>query len=146
MSLPSRCGSFDAVTVAFGLRNMPNYRRRCRRWRGCCAPPGASSAWKRRRFQAQVLRAIFAWYFDHVVPFVGGLLSGDRMRTSICPRPRRRFPDAVTLGRMMLEAGFSGVRYLRLGLGQWRCTWRPSQVSSSRTAERLRDHAAMSRV
>jgi demethylmenaquinone methyltransferase / 2-methoxy-6-polyprenyl-1,4-benzoquinol methylase len=91
MALPFPDEAFDAVTVAFGLRNMPSY-------------PAA-------------LRDVFDWYFARVVPIIGGLLSGDRDAYRYLPASAAAFPDADTLGQMMLAAGFSRVRYLRLGLG-----------------------------
>jgi demethylmenaquinone methyltransferase/2-methoxy-6-polyprenyl-1,4-benzoquinol methylase len=64
-----------------------------------------------------VPRAAFDWYFARVVPIVGGLLSGDVDAYRYLPASAAAFPDADTLGQMMLEAGFAKVRYLRLGLG-----------------------------
>jgi demethylmenaquinone methyltransferase / 2-methoxy-6-polyprenyl-1,4-benzoquinol methylase len=48
---------------------------------------------------------------------VGGALSGDADAYRYLPASAAAFPDAEALGQMMLEAGFSRVRYLRLGLG-----------------------------
>ena len=117
MSLPFPDASFDAVTVAFGLRNMPSYPAALHEMARVLRPAGTLVCLETTPLQLPVLRAIFAWYFDHVVPIVGGLLSGDRDAYQYLPASAAAFPDAVTLGRMMLEAGFSRVRYLRLGLG-----------------------------
>jgi demethylmenaquinone methyltransferase / 2-methoxy-6-polyprenyl-1,4-benzoquinol methylase len=117
MSLPFPDESFDAVTVAFGLRNMPSYPAALHEMARVLRPAGTLVCLETTPLQLPVLRAIFAWYFDHVVPIVGGLLSGDRDAYQYLPASAAAFPDAVTLGRMMLEAGFSRVRYLRLGLG-----------------------------
>jgi demethylmenaquinone methyltransferase / 2-methoxy-6-polyprenyl-1,4-benzoquinol methylase len=117
MSLPFPDGSFDAVTVAFGLRNMPSYPAALREMGRVLRPGGKLVCLETTPLQLPVLRAMFAWYFAHVVPIAGGLLSGDRDAYQYLPASAAVFPDADTLGRMMLEAGFSRVRYLRLGLG-----------------------------
>ncbi|HEX2281437.1 MAG TPA: bifunctional demethylmenaquinone methyltransferase/2-methoxy-6-polyprenyl-1,4-benzoquinol methylase UbiE [Thermomicrobiales bacterium] len=117
MSLPFPDASFDAVTVAFGLRNMPSYPAALREMARVLRPGGTLVCLETTPLQLPVLRAVFAWYFSRVVPIAGGLLSGDRDAYRYLPASAAVFPDADTLGQMMLEAGFSRVRYLRLGLG-----------------------------
>jgi demethylmenaquinone methyltransferase/2-methoxy-6-polyprenyl-1,4-benzoquinol methylase len=117
MSLPFPDASFDAVTVAFGLRNMPSYPAALGEMLRVLRPAGTLVCLETTPFRAPVLRAVFAWYFARVVPVVGGMLSGDADAYRYLPASAAAFPDADALGRMMLEAGFTNVRYLRLGLG-----------------------------
>jgi demethylmenaquinone methyltransferase/2-methoxy-6-polyprenyl-1,4-benzoquinol methylase len=117
MSLPFPDESFDAVTVAFGLRNMPSYPAALGEMERVLRPAGTLVCLETTPLRAPVLRSVFDWYFARVVPIVGGLLSGDRDAYRYLPASAAAFPDADTLGQMMLEAGFSHVRYLRLGLG-----------------------------
>ena len=117
MSLPFPDASFDALTVAFGLRNMPSYPAALREMERVLRPGGTLVCLETTPLRAPVLRAIFEWYFARVVPLVGGILSGDPDAYRYLPASAAAFPDADALGRMMLEAGFSHVRYLRLGLG-----------------------------
>jgi demethylmenaquinone methyltransferase/2-methoxy-6-polyprenyl-1,4-benzoquinol methylase len=117
MALPFTDASFDAVTVAFGLRNMPSYPAALREMARVLRPAGTLVCLETTPLRAPVLRAVFDWYFARVVPIIGGLLSGDRDAYRYLPASAAVFPDADTLGRMMLAAGFSRVRYLRLGLG-----------------------------
>ena len=117
MSLPYPDESFDAVTVAFGLRNMPSYPAALYEMARVLRPAGTLVCLETTPLQLPVLRAIFAWYFARVVPIVGGLLSGDRDAYRYLPASAAAFPDADTLGQIMLAAGFSRVRFLRLGLG-----------------------------
>jgi demethylmenaquinone methyltransferase / 2-methoxy-6-polyprenyl-1,4-benzoquinol methylase len=117
MSLPFPDASFDAVTVAFGLRNMPSYPAALREMSRVLRPAGTLVCLETTPLRAPVLRAVFDRYFARVVPFVGGLLSGDVDAYRYLPASAAAFPDADTLGKMMLAAGFSHVRFLRLGLG-----------------------------
>ena len=117
MSLPFADQSFDAVTVAFGLRNMPSYQAALSEMFRVIRPAGALVCLETTPLQAPVLRAVFDWYFARMVPIVGGALSGDAEAYRYLPASAAAFPDAEALGQMMLEAGFSRVRYLRLGLG-----------------------------
>ena len=117
MSLPFADQSFDAVTVAFGIRNMPSYPAALGEMFRVLRPAGTLVCLETTPLQAPLLRAAFDWYFARVVPVVGGALSGDEDAYRYLPASAAAFPDAEALGQMMLDAGFSSVRYRRLGLG-----------------------------
>ena len=117
MSLPFADQSFDAVTVAFGLRNTPSYPAALGEMLRVLRPGGTLVCLETTPLRVPVLRAMFDWYFARVVPIVGGVLSGDADAYRYLPASAAAFPDADALGHMMLEAGFSKVRYLRRGLG-----------------------------
>ena len=117
MALPFADGEFDAVTVAFGLRNMPSYVDALREMARVLQPGGTLVCLETTPLTAPLLREVFAWYFARIVPFIGGLLSGDPEAYAYLPASAEAFPDADTLGEMMFDAGFARVRYLRLGGG-----------------------------
>lgn len=117
MALPFADGSFDAVTVGFGLRNMPDYAGALREARRVLRPGGRFVCLETTPFGQPAVREAFDWVFSRVVPLVGGLLSGDRDAYAYLPASAAAFPDAEALGRMMLAAGFIRVRYLKLGAG-----------------------------
>ncbi|MBA3450267.1 MAG: class I SAM-dependent methyltransferase [Chloroflexia bacterium] len=117
MALPFADASFDAVTVGFGLRNMPSYPGALREMGRVLAPGGVLVCLESTPVTAPVLRWAFAWYFSRIVPLVGGLLSGDPDAYAYLPASAAAFPDAESLGGMMLGAGFTRVRYLLLGMG-----------------------------
>ena len=117
MALPFPDDSFDAVTVAFGLRNMPSYIGALREMVRVLRPGGRLVCLETTLVAVPLLGPLAGWYVSRVVPFVGGLLSGDRDAYSYLPASAAVFPDAATLGRLMIAAGLTRVRYLRLGLG-----------------------------
>mgnify|MGYP000176764350 CR=1 FL=1 len=117
MALPFPEASFDAVTVGFGLRNMPSYLGALGEMTRVLRPGGTLVCLETTPLTIPLLRRLFALYFSRVVPLIGGVLSGDRDAYAYLPASAAAFPDADALGRMMLEAGFARVRYLRLGAG-----------------------------
>ncbi len=117
MALPFPDESFDAVTVAFGLRNMPSYEGALREMARVLRSGGTLVCLETTSFRVPVVKYAFDWYFSRVVPILGGLLSGDSDAYRYLPASASAFPDADSLGRMMLQSGFSKVRYRRLGLG-----------------------------
>jgi demethylmenaquinone methyltransferase / 2-methoxy-6-polyprenyl-1,4-benzoquinol methylase len=80
-------------------------------------PTGTLVCLETTSFRVPVLKYVFDWYFSRVVPILGGFLSGDSDAYRYLPASASAFPDADSLGRMMLQSGFSVVRYRRLGVG-----------------------------
>jgi demethylmenaquinone methyltransferase / 2-methoxy-6-polyprenyl-1,4-benzoquinol methylase len=117
MAMPLPDASFDVVTVGFGLRNMPRYLGAMQEVARVLRPGGTFVCLETTPLGIPMMRTVFNWYFANIVPVIGGLLSGDRDAYAYLPASAAAFPDADTLGKMMLRAGFSQVRYLRLGAG-----------------------------
>jgi demethylmenaquinone methyltransferase/2-methoxy-6-polyprenyl-1,4-benzoquinol methylase len=80
-------------------------------------PGGALVCLETTPLAVPLLRPIFDWYFTAIVPRIGALVSGDGDAYRYLPASAAAFPDSETLGRMMMEAGLTRVRYLRLGVG-----------------------------
>jgi demethylmenaquinone methyltransferase/2-methoxy-6-polyprenyl-1,4-benzoquinol methylase len=117
VALPFPAASFDAVTVGFGLRNMPSYPGALREMARVLRPGGVLVCLETTPLAVPVLQRLFDWSFSHLLPLIGGIISGDRDAYGYLPASAAAFPAAEELGRMMLAAGFSKVRYLRLGAG-----------------------------
>jgi demethylmenaquinone methyltransferase/2-methoxy-6-polyprenyl-1,4-benzoquinol methylase len=117
MMLPFRDEEFDAVTVGFGLRNMPSYPGALRELARVLRPGGSLVCLETTPLTVRALKLAFDWYFSRVAPLLGGWLSGDRDAYAYLPASASAFPDAEALGRMMVDAGLHRVRYLRLGAG-----------------------------
>ncbi|HUY99343.1 MAG TPA: class I SAM-dependent methyltransferase [Thermomicrobiaceae bacterium] len=116
MALPFAGDGLDACTVAFGLRNMPDYRAAIVEMARVLRPGGRLVILEMTPLRRTLPRTAFAWYFDRIVPVVGGLISGDRDAYRYLPRSVGAFPDAETLAEMMRDAGLRNVRYRLLAL------------------------------
>lgn len=117
MALPFPDASFDAVTVGFGLRNMPNYAAALGELARVLKPGGMLVCLETTQPTLPLLREASSLYVRFLVPFVGRLLSGDEDAYRYLPASSAVFPDAETLGQMMIRAGLRQVRYLLLGMG-----------------------------
>ena len=117
MRLPFPDEHFDAVTVSFGLRNMPSYLGALTEMTRVIAPGGRLVCLELTPYRTRVLGAIFTWYFTRVVPLVGGLLSGDREAYRYLPTSVASFPDALALTALIREAGLAHVEVELLGMG-----------------------------
>ena len=117
MALPFADGTFDATTVSFGLRNMPDYGAAVAEMSRVLRPGGRFLCLEMTPLRNPVLKVPFQAYFEHVVPVVGGVLSGDREAYAYLPKSVAAFPPAPELARIMREAGLEDVRWIGLGFG-----------------------------
>jgi demethylmenaquinone methyltransferase/2-methoxy-6-polyprenyl-1,4-benzoquinol methylase len=67
--------------------------------------------------QRPFLRRFASLYADRLIPFIGGLISGDRDAYGYLPRSVNAFPPAGELAIMMRRAGLGFVRYRLFNLG-----------------------------
>lgn len=114
MALPFTDESFDAVTIAFGLRNLSNFADGLRELRRVLKPGGRLAVLE---FSAPVVpgfRQAFQFYFSHVLPRIGGAVSGSRGAYEYLPNSVSKFPDQKSLVKMMEEVGFGEVEYQNL--------------------------------
>ncbi len=117
MRLPFPDGSFDACTVAFGLRNMIDYQAAVSEMARVLRPGGRLVILEMTPVRNPLFRTVFGVYFDRIVPFIGGMISGDSEAYSYLPRSVSAFPDARKLGLMMRRAGLEQVRFKLLTMG-----------------------------
>jgi demethylmenaquinone methyltransferase/2-methoxy-6-polyprenyl-1,4-benzoquinol methylase len=64
-----------------------------------------------------LVRRLFGAYFYGIVPLVGGLVGGSKTAYRYLPNSLTNFPNADALAEHFRSAGFSDVRYIRLGAG-----------------------------
>jgi demethylmenaquinone methyltransferase / 2-methoxy-6-polyprenyl-1,4-benzoquinol methylase len=62
-------------------------------------------------------REAFAFYFNNILPRIGGLISGSYNAYTYLPKSVSNFPAQKRLAAMMTEVGFTNVRYHNLSLG-----------------------------
>ncbi|HEX7101371.1 MAG TPA: bifunctional demethylmenaquinone methyltransferase/2-methoxy-6-polyprenyl-1,4-benzoquinol methylase UbiE [Nitrolancea sp.] len=117
MHLPFADGSFDAVTVAFGLRNMPDYSGAIVEMTRVLAPGGRLVILEMTPIQRPLLSRAASLYCDRLIPFVGGIISGSRDAYGYLPRSVNAFPPAGELAIIMRRAGLGFVRYRLFNLG-----------------------------
>lgn len=117
MALPFAAETFGAVTVGFGLRNMPSYAGALREACRVLKPGGVFVCLETSPPPSLLVRRLYDATMAIMLPLVGGVLSGDRAAYAYLPESSARFPDADELAQMMQQVGFVNVRYLRRGLG-----------------------------
>ena len=103
--------SFDAVTIAFGLRNLSNSEEGLKELRRILKPNGKLAVLEFSAPFVPGFKALFNFYFTRVLPRIGGMISGSRGAYEYLPDSVSKFPDQKNLVQMMQRAGFSDVEY-----------------------------------
>jgi demethylmenaquinone methyltransferase / 2-methoxy-6-polyprenyl-1,4-benzoquinol methylase len=115
LAMPFQEGSFDAVTVGFGIRNVEDLEAVLRELARVVRRGGRLGCLEITRPRG-LLRPFFRLWFDGLVPLAGKLLPGGAAY-SYLPASVRRFPGPEDLADAMRRAGFADVRWRLLGGG-----------------------------
>jgi demethylmenaquinone methyltransferase/2-methoxy-6-polyprenyl-1,4-benzoquinol methylase len=115
--LPFADNTFDVVTSGFAMRNVANISAAfAEQWR--VTKPGGRVICLETTPPARGLWGmLYRLYFFHLVPIVGGLISGQRDAYTYLPRSTEQFPSPEALKVIMEEVGLRHVRYRPLTLG-----------------------------
>ena len=109
-ALPYEDGTFDRVTCAFGIRNFEHKEKGLEEFRRVLKPGGRAVILELSVPQNRVIRWAYDLYFTHLLPAIGGAVSGDKAAYRYLPASVHNFPAPKDFCRMMEEAGFSAVR------------------------------------
>ncbi|MFK8253412.1 bifunctional demethylmenaquinone methyltransferase/2-methoxy-6-polyprenyl-1,4-benzoquinol methylase UbiE [Ancylobacter terrae] len=107
--LPFPDRSFDAATIAFGIRNVPRMDKALAGMRRVLKPGGRCFVLEFSRVDVPGLDAIYDAYSFRVIPGLGRMVTGDAESYRYLVESIRRFPSPEAFGEMMKAAGFSRV-------------------------------------
>ena len=115
--LPFADGDFDAVTIAFGLRNVTDQPRALREMVRVLRPGGRVLVLEFSRVRGTLPRRLYDLYSFQILPRMGGLVADDADSYRYLAESIRRHPDQQTLRGMMLDAGCHSAGYRNLSGG-----------------------------
>ena len=110
-ALPFPDDTFDAYTIAFGIRNVPHIDRALREAFRVLKPGGRFMCLEFSQLAIPLVSEIYDAYSFTVIPAVGKAVTGDGGPYRYLVESIRRFPNQETFRRMIAEAGFERVQY-----------------------------------
>ena len=113
LRLPFPDASFDLVTSAFGFRNLADYEAGLREMLRLLRPGGQAGVLEFAEPPGRLLGPLYGFYFRHILPKVGGAISGDSGAYTYLPASVERFPSPEELAEWMRETGFREVEFER---------------------------------
>lgn len=117
MRLPVADATADAATVAFGIRNVQRPEVACREMARVLKPGGRLAILEFGVPRIPGVSAAYLWYFKHVLPALGRLVSGHTAAYSYLPASVGTFPPPAAFMDTLRAAGFTEVQASPLTLG-----------------------------
>ncbi len=116
-NLPYAEGSFDRVTAAFGVRNFEHIELGLSEMRRVLAKGGKVVILELSIPQNKAAARLYRIYFEHILPRVGKIISGDKPAYKYLPASVLNFPAPEKFCGMLRAAGFTEVHHRALSLG-----------------------------
>ena len=108
---------FDAITVAFGVRNFEDLDKGLKEMHRVLSDNGKLVILELSDPEWFPMKQLYALYSKVVIPTLGKLLSKDRSAYTYLPQSIKAFPQGEVMREIILKAGFSEARFKRLTLG-----------------------------
>jgi demethylmenaquinone methyltransferase/2-methoxy-6-polyprenyl-1,4-benzoquinol methylase len=109
--LPFADASFDALTIAFGVRNFADLYRGLSEMVRVLKPGSLAVILEFSHPRGRVWGSLYRMYSRYILPPVGGLISRNRDAYEYLPRTVREFPDGSEFADILMTSGFSSVRW-----------------------------------
>jgi demethylmenaquinone methyltransferase/2-methoxy-6-polyprenyl-1,4-benzoquinol methylase len=116
-ALPFPDGHFDAVTIAFGLRNVTDKSAALREMRRVLKPGGKAMVLEFSEVSEPLLRPLYDLHSFEVLPRLGKLIANDEESYQYLAESIRKHPNQETLKQMMVDAGLERCDYRNLSAG-----------------------------
>ncbi|MGH9582906.1 MAG: bifunctional demethylmenaquinone methyltransferase/2-methoxy-6-polyprenyl-1,4-benzoquinol methylase UbiE [Bryobacteraceae bacterium] len=111
LELPVASNSADALSIAFGFRNLANYETGLKEFHRVLKPHGMLAILEFSHPRGRLIKTAFGLYSNLLLPVIGAAISGSAEAYRYLPESVRRFPRAEKLLAMMAAAGFENASF-----------------------------------
>ena len=117
LQMPFEANSFHRVTCAFGIRNFEDRNKGLAEFLRVLKPGGRAVILELGIPDKPFIKTLYDIYFRHILPLIGGLISGNRAAYRYLPESVYAFPRPEAFCAMMERAGFHNVRHRNFTFG-----------------------------
>ncbi len=115
--IPFKDHTFSAVTIAFGLRNLQDYKRGINEMFRVLRPGGYLAILEFSRPKSPLFAPLYFFYLNNILPIIGGIISGDKEAYRYLATSIQEFPPPEHIASMLDGAGFEEVNITPLTFG-----------------------------
>ncbi|MGB7220730.1 MAG: bifunctional demethylmenaquinone methyltransferase/2-methoxy-6-polyprenyl-1,4-benzoquinol methylase UbiE [Vicinamibacterales bacterium] len=116
-SIPLGDSAVDAITMAFGIRNVEDPAAACREMRRVLRPGGRMAILEFAIPVTPGVRAVYLWYFNHVLPRIGRIVSRHNAAYGYLPASVGAFESPDEFVTILRQSGFVDVAAVPLTFG-----------------------------
>lgn len=115
--LPFKNSSFDFLTIAFGIRNIPDIERFLSESERVLKKDGRLLILELTRPENKFYGVLYKFYLGRLLPFIGGIISRDKTAYKYLAKTIETFINPETLAQMIISKGFSKVKLIKKTFG-----------------------------
>ncbi|WP_299976269.1 bifunctional demethylmenaquinone methyltransferase/2-methoxy-6-polyprenyl-1,4-benzoquinol methylase UbiE [Desulfobacula sp.] len=117
LNLPFQHNIFDAVFIAFGIRNIMDRQRAIKEFFDALKSGGRLAVLELTTPEKGILRSFYLLYFQKILPMIGSFFSKDNNAYSYLPDSVLKFPTPLEFSKIMKQAGFKNIRFKQMTFG-----------------------------
>ncbi|MDI6785033.1 MAG: class I SAM-dependent methyltransferase, partial [bacterium] len=117
IEIPFTDNTFDGITIAFGLRNVPDLSRLFLEMLRVTKPGGKMLALELTRPKNKIVYLFYYVYLNWYLPILGRLISRDKTAYSYLATTISEFYDREQVKRILIKAGWTKATHIRLTAG-----------------------------
>ena len=117
LHLPFKQGIFDAVFIAFGIRNIMNRQGAVQEFLTVLKKEGRLVVLELTTPEKGFLRSFYLLYFQRLLPLIGSFFSKDQTAYQYLPESVLKFPTPIEFSAIMKDAGFKHIRFKQMTFG-----------------------------
>lgn len=115
--LPFKNSSFHRIMIAFGFRNVVDKKLGLREFHRILKPGGRLCILEFSHPEGIIFSKLYKIYFTKILPLIGGIVSGNKKAYEYLPDSVYKFPVKSEYRKMILESGFSDVKFNPMTFG-----------------------------
>ncbi len=115
--IPLKNESVSNITVAFGVRNFYDIEEGFKSFYRILVPEGQVTILEFKMPENRFFKRVYKLYFKRILPFVGGMISGDKEAYEYLPSSVEEFDEKIDLVKKLMDSGFTNVISKSLTLG-----------------------------
>jgi len=117
LDLPFKPAMFNAVCIAFGIRNIMDRQRACKAFFDVLESRGRLAVLELTTPEKGVFRSLYLLYFQKILPLIGSFFSNDNNAYSYLPDSVLKFPSPIEFSKLMQKAGFKNICFKQMTFG-----------------------------
>lgn len=115
--LPFKSESFDRITISFGFRNVTDKPKGLAEMHRVLKKGGKLCILEFSQPEGFIFSKLYRLYFTKILPFIGGVISGNRRAYEYLPDSVYKFPKRDVYRQMILDAGFERAEFNPMTFG-----------------------------